>query len=227
MFKQRIAPATDQLARETRALGRNDAYLQQVLQQGPPRRLPEDVRYQLAALLEVKEQQLREDAATPPVVNTASDDRLAGYPSAPARLVHVPLLEVEVSAGGGGFDYVAEEAAAGWPFDRRRLGALYDGAPDDLRLVTVSGESLSPVLEDGDMVLVNTSDTQPSLPGTFVLFDGVGLMVKSLELLPGNSTAESLVRISSANTHYSAYQRRLVEIDIKGRIIWFGRRLSR
>ena len=185
------------------------------------------MRYQLAALLEVEEQQLCEDAATPPVVNTASNDRLAGYPSAPARLVHVPLLEVEVSAGGGGFDYVAEEAAAGWPFDRRRLGALYDGAPDDLRLVTVRGESMSPVLEDGDMVLVNTSNTQPSPPGTFVLFDGLGLMVKSLELLPGNSTAESLVRISSANTHYSAYQRRLVEIDIKGRIIWFGRRLSR
>ena len=185
------------------------------------------MRYQLAALLEVEEQQLCEDAATPPVVNTASNDRLAGYPSAPARLVHVPLLAVEVSAGGGGFDYVAEEAAAGWPFDRRRLGALYDGAPDDLRLVTVRGESMSPVLEDGDMVLVNTSDTQPSPPGTFVLFDGVGLMVKSLELLPGNSTAEPMVRISSANTHYSAYQRRLVEIDIKGRIIWFGRRLSR
>ena len=183
--------------------------------------------YQLAALLEVKEQQLREDAATPPVVNTASDDRLAGYPSVPARLVHVPLLEVEVSAGGGGFDYVAEEAAAGWPFDRCRLGALYDGAPDDLRLVTVRGESLSPVLEDGDMVPVNTSDTQPSLPGTFVLFDGVGLMVKSLELMPDNSTAEPMVRISSANTHYSAYQRRLVEIDIKGRIIWFSSRLSR
>ena len=185
------------------------------------------MRYQLAALLEVEEQQLCEDAATPPVVNTASNDRLAGYPSAPARLVHVPLLEVEVSAGGGGFDYVAEEAAAGWPFDRRRLVALYDGAPDDLRLVTVRGESMSPVLEDGDMVLVNSSNTQPSPPGTFVLFDGFGLMVKSLELLPGNSTAEPMVRISSANTHYSAYQRRLVEIDIKGRIIWFGRRLSR
>lgn len=61
----------------------------------------------------------------------------------------------------------------------------------------------------------------------FVLFDGVGLMVKSVELLPGSSTAEPVVRISSANTHNSAYQRRLVEIDIKGRIIWFGRRLSR
>ena len=87
------------------------------------------------------------------------------------------LLEVEVSAGGGGFDYVAEEAAAGWPFDRRRLGVLYDGAPDDLRLVTVRGESMSPVLEDGAMMLLNTSDTQPSPPDIFMLFDMLGLMV--------------------------------------------------
>ena len=107
------------------------------------------------------------------------------------------------------------------------LGTFYDGSPDDLRLVTLRGDSMSPVLENGDMVLVNTSDTQPSPPGILVLFDRVGLKVKSLELLPGNSTAEPLVRISSANTHYSAYQRRLVEINIKGRIIWFGRSLSR
>ena len=122
---------------------------------------------------------------------------------------------------------MAEEAAAGWPFERRMLGTFYNGSPDDLRLVTVRGDSLSPVLENGDMVLVNTFDTQPSPPGIFVLFDGVGIRVKLLELLPGNSTAEPLVRISSAHTHYSAYQRRLVEIDIKGRIIWFGRSLSR
>jgi len=134
------------------ALGRNDAYLQQFLQRGSPRRLPEEIRHQLAG-----------------------------------------LLGVEVSAGGGGFDYVAEDTTAGWPFDRSLLGTIYDGAPDDLRLVIVRGESMTPLQEDGDMVLVNTADTQPSPPGIFVLFDGIGLMVKSLELLPGSSTAEPLV----------------------------------
>ena len=149
--------------------------------------------------------------------------------AASGRLVHVPLLEIEVSAGDGGFDYVAEDPAEppGWPFDRSLLGTIYDGAPDSLRLVMVRGESMSPLLEDGDMVLVNTADTQPSPPGVFVLYDGVGLMVKSLELVPAGPSDAQMIRISSANPHYSAYQRRIVEIDIKGRIIWFGRRLSR
>ena len=57
------------------------------------------------------------------------------------------------------------------------------------------GEFMSTVLEDVDMVLVNTTDTQPSPPGIFVLFDEVGLMVKSLELLPSNRTEEPLIRI--------------------------------
>jgi len=77
------------------------------------------------------------------------------------------------------------------------------------------------------LCLVNTADTQPSPPGVFVLYDGVGLMVKSLELVPAGPADAQMIRISSANLHYSSYQRRIVEIDIKGRIIWFGRRLSR
>ena len=200
-----------QLRRLSRALGRNDAYLQQFLQRGSPRQLPEAVRHQLAELLGVDEARLR-----------AEPERLV-IP----RIVHVPLLEVDARAGSGRFDYVAEDSDAGWPFDRDMLGALYEGAPDDLRLLVVRGDSMSPVLEDGDRVLVNTADTRPSPPGIFVLHDGVGLMIKSLELVPGLTPEQAMIRISSANTHYSAYQRRISELEIKGRIIWFGRRLSR
>ena len=39
------------LKEASRTLGRNDAYLQQYLYRGSPRRLPEDMRYALAALV--------------------------------------------------------------------------------------------------------------------------------------------------------------------------------
>ena len=39
------------LKEASRALGRNDAYLQQYLYRGSPRRLPEDMRYALAELV--------------------------------------------------------------------------------------------------------------------------------------------------------------------------------
>jgi len=194
---------------------------------GSPRHLPEELRRQLAGLLGVEEAVLRPEAVALGDAGPAPA-RFSGRPDGPGqRIVHIPLLEVEASAGSGQFDYMAEDTDTGWPFDRTMLGALYDGAPDDLRLLSVRGESMSPVLEDGDMVLVNTRDIRPSPPGIFVLHDGVGLIVKSLELVPGPATDAQMIRISSANTHYSAYQRRISEIEIKGRIIWFGRRLSR
>ena len=92
-------------------------------------------------------------------------------------------------------------------------------------MLSVKGDSMSPVLEDGDMILIDLNDTQPSPPGIFVLFDGVGLMTKSVELIPHSTAGQ--VRIAPANPHYSAYQRSYDDIRIVGRVIWFSRRLVR
>lgn len=84
---------------------------------------------------------------------------------------------------------------------------------------------MSPILEDGDIILVDLEDTTPSPPGIFVLFDGMGVMAKSLEMV--HSTQQGLVRIISANTYYKAYQRTLQDITIIGRVVWFSRKLIR
>ena len=78
--------APRQLRRLSRALGQNDAYLQQYLHRGSPLQLPEAVRHELAALLDVDEAVLRAEPA---------------HQLATPRLVHVPLLEVEASTGSG------------------------------------------------------------------------------------------------------------------------------
>ena len=65
--RQRIVePARQQdtnLARLSRLLGRNHAYLQQFVRRGTPKRLPEDLRRDLARILAVPESEL---GATPP-----------------------------------------------------------------------------------------------------------------------------------------------------------------
>lgn len=50
-----------------------------------------------------------------------------------------------------------------------------------------------------------------------VLIDGVGLMTKSVELIPHSTAGQ--VRIAPANPHYSAYQRSYDDIRIVGRVI--------
>ncbi len=94
---------------------------------------------------------------------------------------------------------------------------------DALRMISISGDSMVPLLEHDDTVMLDCSQTHPSPPGIFILDDGVGLVAKRIEIIP--STTPQMLRISSENSAYSSYQRRIDEVHIIGRVVWFARRL--
>ena len=81
-----------------------------------------------------------------------------------------------------------------------------------------------PLFEYDDMVMLDYSKTSPSPPGIFILYNGVGLVTKRIEIIP--STTPQMLRISSKNLSYSSYQRRIDEVHIVGRVVWFARRLQ-
>ena len=74
--------------------------------------------------------------------------------------------------------------------------------------------------DDFDLGRPNPPDQSP---GIFILDDGVGLVAKRIEIIP--STTPQMLRISSENSAYSSYQRRIDEVHIIGRVVWFARRL--
>ena len=71
--------------------------------------------------------------------------------------------------------------------------------------------------------MLGCSQTHPSPLGIFILDDGVGLAAKRIEIIP--STTPQMLCISSKNLAYSSYQRRIDEVHIIGRVVWFERRL--
>ena len=73
------------------------------------------------------------------------------------------------------------------------------------------------------MILIWGGQTRPSPPGILILDDGVGLVAKRIEIIP--STTPQMLRISSENSAYSSYQRRIDEVHIIGRVVWFANRL--
>ena len=81
-----------------------------------------------------------------------------------------------------------------------------------------------PLFEYDDMVMLDYSKTSPSPPGIFILYDGVGLVTKRIEIIP--STTPKMLRISAKNLAYSIYQWRIDEVHIIGRVVWFARRLQ-
>jgi len=102
---------------------------------------------------------------------------------------------------------------------RQTLGAN----PSTLRFFTVQEDSMAPTLCQNDMVLIDTSLTQPTPPGIFALHDGIGIILKRMERV--QKASQGILRVLSDNAHYAPYERTPEEIRIAGRVIWFARKL--
>ena len=128
------------------------------------------------------------------------------------------------SMGGGAV--VSEDhdtPGRAYHFRRSWIKGSLKASPSQLRIMHVEGDSMAPTLLSGDAVLVDMARKAPNPPGIFVLDDGMGLVAKRLEHIPGSDPVA--VRIISDNSYYSPYERTVDEIHIIGRIRWFAREI--
>jgi phage repressor protein C with HTH and peptisase S24 domain len=138
------------------------------------------------------------------------------------QLVSIPSIRASASMGGGAL--VTDESEDHcYYFHRRWVREKLGASPANLRVLWVSGDSMNPTLQDHDLVLVDTSRRLPTPPGIFMLFDGMGLVVKRLESL--HHTEPGRLRILSDNHRYSPYERSASEVNIVGKVVWFARTL--
>ena len=136
----------------SRLLGRNPAYIQQFIKRGSPRRLEEADRGTLARFFGVAE-----SALGGPAGYRASAPRQTGEDPRTSGLIPIPRLNIGASAGSGAFNE-QEYASAHIGFEERWLRRLFNGKPNDLSLIWVQGDSMSPTLSDGDDFLVDAGD---------------------------------------------------------------------
>jgi len=147
------------LAWLSRALGRNDAYLQQFVKRGTPRRLNEEDRRWLAAYFNVDERALG---------GTAGGD---------ATMVAVRRIDAEAHAGAGGL--VEDDRNGGEERIDPRVVARLGVSPATLTMITAHGDSMEPLIHDGDALFVDMADRRlSSRPGIFVIRLDGALLVK-------------------------------------------------
>ncbi|HKT15927.1 MAG TPA: S24 family peptidase [Allosphingosinicella sp.] len=193
----------------SRLIGRNAAYVQQYIKRGVPRRLAEQDRRLLARYFQVGE------------------ERLGGPPAeegmATRGLVAVPRLQVGASAGSGAVDG-DERAGSHFAFDAKWLRTMGAGDPQRLSIIRVEGDSMVPTLADGDEILVDAGEARDRLrDGIYVLRMDDALVVKRLAFNP----ATRRVSIKSDNGAYPSWPDcPLSAIDVVGRVVWAGRRIS-
>lgn len=191
------------LAALSRMIGRNGTYLQQYISKGSPRKLEEDDRRKLARFFGVAEQEL----------GAAEENSHA--PS--GDWVEIPRLPLEASAGPGAVG-AQEVAFDAFRFSRKWLREQGLDA-GQLSAIRVMGDSMDPLLRDGDEILVDRTP-RAFREGVHVLRLGDMLHVKRVQ-----AGAPGRLRLISANEAYDPVEVALDEVDLVGRVVWKGGRL--
>lgn len=208
---QLIRTRGDDYASMSRFLGKNPAYVQQFIKRGTPRRLAEEDRRKLAEYYRIAESELGGPVA-------AVRDRMPG--TGTARLVRIPQLQIEASAGPGSLaeEDLPEGNMAFGPEWLKKLNV----DPAKLSIIRVDGDSMDPTLCDGDDIMVDHRAAElPLRDGIYVLRMDDVLLVKRIALRPGGRLS-----IRSDNSQYPDWEDvEAAETRIIGKVIWTGRRL--
>ena len=208
------------------AIGRNGTYLQQYVDRGIPAILGYRDSETLGRMLSCDPSELRHEAVPKRrPVKRRPPRTPAALPGAP--LVAVREVTVEVSAGAGAFaeEFVSETALWHWPENMIRHEA--GSEPENLRILRVKGNSMEPELRDGDRIVVDVSRRLPATGETFVLWDGIGLVVKHVEVARGDAVDDDeppRLRLISANPDYAPYTCLAQDAHILGKVLWAVRR---
>jgi transcriptional regulator with XRE-family HTH domain len=160
---------------------------------------------------------------------------LKSRPKTTAKGAGIPEIDVRAGMGGGGLallDYhpdgnggqsEADAVRGRWALPVDYLTRELHVLPNAVRIIEVQGDSMQPTLQPGDRVMVDTHDRTPSPPGIFALWDGLGTVVKRVEFIPNTDPLRFV--ISSDNPVHQRYERTADELNIIGRIVWYGRRM--
>lgn len=136
----------------------------------------------------------------------------------------VPELEVHALAGqGADGNFLITQADASdamvgqYSFPAAGFRQAFGANASEVIVAEVRGDSMMPTLYPGQKVMVHIHDKRPTPPGIFFLWDGMGLVIKRVELIPGSNPP--MVRIKSDNPKYETYERTVEEAHINGRVI--------
>jgi transcriptional regulator with XRE-family HTH domain len=116
-----------------------------------------------------------------------------------------------------------EKQANPYFFRKSWIRDRIQSSPEHLKMLFVRSDDMEPTLNQGDIVLVDTSKKNPTPAGLFAIYDGIGITIKRLEFI--SQTVPPCVHVISDNTKYSHYERPVNDMLIIGRVVWFSREL--
>ena len=179
-------------------IGRNPAYLQQFVRKGSPRKLDEADRRALARFFGVSESELGD-------AEEISSPLSSGW-------IDVPRIPASAAAGAGRF---AEAEASFGALRFSQVWLRTQGFdPRALSSIAVAGDSMVPLLADGDEILVDTTP-RAVREGVHVVRVDDALLVKRLDF-----SRAGRVGLISDNPAYPPQDLPRGEVTVVGRVVW-------
>ena len=130
-------------------------------------------------------------------------------------------VEAAAGAGAAGEEFATEKAR--WYLPEGMIRHEGDAEPGNLRVLRARGDSMEPLVSDGDRLLVDVTRRAPGTGEMAVLWDGTGLVVKRVEVLPNAEPPR--LRLISANPAYEPYTCLAQDAHIVGKVLWTLRRM--
>lgn len=142
----------------------------------------------------------------------------------------VPEIDLIAGLGGGGLAAVEVSSSNGITFARevvRDHWRLPDWMLNRLNVKAghiaafpCQGDSMTPTIDDGDVVFIDTRHRVPSPPGIYALADEFGsVVVKRLEVTSRPTDENVTVSVASDNPRHMTRELNLSEIHILGRYV--------
>jgi phage repressor protein C with HTH and peptisase S24 domain len=131
----------------------------------------------------------------------------------------VPVYNVEAGAGPGRIVDL-EEHIATLAFSQRYLSEM-NARGRDLAAIRIRGDSMEPTLRDNDIVLIDRTRTSLDDDGLFVLRFGEALHCKRV----GRGRSRLTVQVISDNRIYPPVEMDRSDIEVIGRVLWYGRKV--
>ncbi len=206
-------------------LGKNSTYLFHFVKRHSPRRLDETARRKLAQILDVSEQ----DLCDFPLPNTVIQDKFSAISSLfnfgagkEEKMVAIEVIDMDGSYKGR-FE-VLRKNVIGREFMTPEVFALYSNvAPEHIKILKAAGDSMTPTINSGDLLWLDTSCSIPANDGIYLLNTAGDAVIKRLQLNPFDNSVE----VSSDNKAYKSFNiKDIKSLNICGKIIFIAHRLA-
>ena len=189
-------------------LGKNITYLQKFTKEKSPRRLDEDFRRRLAAILQVSEQELT--------------DLPISTPNFTPDIIHIDVVDVRACCGEG-VENFTENIIGQQMMTLPALREFTSAAPENIKIIKAIGESMMPTIHTDDVVWVDVSIKSPTSDGLYILCIGSDLLIRRIQINPFDNTA----MIRADNTQYQPIpHNNYRDIKVIGKVIYHMRKTA-